>query len=91
MSSGDRKTKRKSATEKIQLASLPVEQSLIMPANSGTDDTIFRIPPYYFIHVLDQNRNVTRGESRDLAVPLIHPPPHYHILMLIAITSGYCE
>ncbi|XP_071945431.1 major vault protein-like [Antedon mediterranea] len=29
---------------------------------SGGDDSIYRIPPYYYIHVLDQNSNVTRVE-----------------------------
>ena len=27
------------------------------------DNAIFRIPPYYYIHVLDQNTNVTRIET----------------------------
>jgi len=26
------------------------------------DDTLFRIPPFFYIHVLDQNTNVTRLE-----------------------------
>lgn len=26
----------------------------------GSDDNIYRIPPYFYIHVLDQNTNVTR-------------------------------
>jgi len=25
-------------------------------------ESLFRIPPYYYIHVLDQNKNVTRLE-----------------------------
>ena len=25
-----------------------------------SDDSIYRIPPYYYLHVLDQNSNVTR-------------------------------
>ncbi|XP_064619697.1 major vault protein-like isoform X1 [Lineus longissimus] len=29
---------------------------------SATDDSIVRIPPYYYLHVLDQNSNVTRLE-----------------------------
>ena len=31
---------------------------------SGGDDTlsIYRIPPYFYIHILDQNTNVTRVE-----------------------------
>ena len=26
------------------------------------EESIYRIPPYYFIHVLDQNTNVTKVE-----------------------------
>jgi len=26
------------------------------------DDTLFRIPPFFYMHVLDQNTNVTRLE-----------------------------
>ncbi|XP_033116346.1 major vault protein-like [Anneissia japonica] len=29
---------------------------------AGSDDSIYRIPPYYYVHVLDQNSNVTRVE-----------------------------
>lgn len=28
----------------------------------SSDSSIFRIPPYYYIHILDQNTNVTRVE-----------------------------
>ena len=28
----------------------------------GSDDSLYRIPPYYYLHVLDQNSNVTRLE-----------------------------
>ena len=32
------------------------------PAGSSEAESIFRIPPYYYIHVLDQNSNVTKVE-----------------------------
>ena len=32
------------------------------PRKAGGDDSIVRIPPYYYLHVLDQNTNVTRLE-----------------------------
>ena len=31
-------------------------------AKTPKDDTLFRIPPFFYIHVLDQNSNVTRLE-----------------------------
>lgn len=31
-------------------------------AAGGSDETLFRIPPYFYVHVLDQNTNVTRLE-----------------------------
>ena len=37
----------------------------IRPSGGGNSDestSIFRIPPYYYIHILDQNTNVTRVE-----------------------------
>lgn len=30
--------------------------------NMMEGESIFRIPPYYYLHVLDQNTNVTRVE-----------------------------
>ena len=30
---------------------------------SDTDTTVVRIPPYHYIHVLDQNSNVSRLEK----------------------------
>lgn len=30
--------------------------------HSGVEDSIYRIPPYYYLHVLDQTTNVTRVE-----------------------------
>uniref|UniRef100_A0A646QDD3 Major vault protein n=1 Tax=Hemiscolopendra marginata TaxID=943146 RepID=A0A646QDD3_9MYRI len=71
-------------------------------ANSGntkksspsTDESIFRIPPYYYIHVLDQTTNVTRVEigpktfirqdnEKVMLGPvkmIIVPPRHYCIV-----------
>ncbi|CAL1527902.1 unnamed protein product [Lymnaea stagnalis] len=34
-----------------------------MAAKGKEDNAIFRIPPYYYIHVLDQNTNVTKIET----------------------------
>lgn len=31
-----------------------------MSKRGGSDENIYRIPPYFYIHVLDQNTNVTR-------------------------------
>jgi major vault protein len=31
-------------------------------ANTGANSAVHRIPPYHYIHVLDQNENVTRLE-----------------------------
>ena len=28
----------------------------------SSDDALYRIPPYFYLHVLDQNTNVTRLE-----------------------------
>ncbi|XP_052800912.1 major vault protein-like [Mya arenaria] len=33
-----------------------------MASRKETGESLFRIPPYYYIHVLDQNKNVTRLE-----------------------------
>ena len=30
--------------------------------DEGSSKSIYRIPPYYYIHVLDQNSNVTKLE-----------------------------
>lgn len=30
--------------------------------SKNPNDSIYRIPPYYYLHVLDQNLNVTRLE-----------------------------
>ncbi|KXJ05071.1 Major vault protein, partial [Exaiptasia diaphana] len=30
--------------------------------SSKEEESIYRIPPYYYIHVLDQNTNVTKVE-----------------------------
>ena len=87
MSSRERTTKRK--TDKTSTA----DQAPKMPSG-GSDDTIFRIPPYYFIHVLDQNRNVTRVEvgpqtyirqdnERVVSGPskmIVVPPRHYCVV-----------
>lgn len=32
------------------------------PQHPGADESLFRIPPYFYLHVLDQNTNVTRLE-----------------------------
>ena len=31
-----------------------------MSKRGSSDENIYRIPPYFYIHVLDQNTNVTR-------------------------------
>ena len=31
-------------------------------SKKGSDENIYRIPPYFYIHILDQNTNVTRLE-----------------------------
>jgi len=33
-----------------------------MASRKGLEESLFRIPPYYYLHVLDQNTNVTRIE-----------------------------
>lgn len=38
----------------------PKQQPFKMPPNEG--EAIFRLPPYYYMHVLDLNTNVTRVE-----------------------------
>ena len=62
-----------------------------------TDGSVFRVPPYYYLHVLDQTTNVTRVESgpltfirkdneRVLFAPtrmIIVPPRHYLSLIHI--------
>ncbi len=40
--------------------------SLAISTTAGSKDAadpVYRIPPYHYIHVLDQNTNVTRLES----------------------------
>jgi major vault protein len=60
----------------------------------GRDESLFRIPPYFYVHVLDQNTNVTRLEigpktyirqdnERVVLGPermIIIPPRHYCII-----------
>ena len=31
-------------------------------SRTKSDESLFRVPPYYYLHVLDQNTNVTRLE-----------------------------
>ncbi len=31
--------------------------------SSSNDDSVFRIAPYFYLHVLDQNSNVTKVET----------------------------
>ena len=31
-------------------------------ATRRSEESLFRVPPYYYLHVLDQNTNVTRLE-----------------------------
>lgn len=33
-----------------------------MASKMKDEESIYRIPPYYYIHVLDQNTNVTKVE-----------------------------
>ena len=56
--------------------------------------SIYRIPPYYYIHVLDQNRNVTRVELGPMTFirqdnekvilgpekMIVVPPRHYCVI-----------
>ncbi|CAF4198538.1 unnamed protein product [Adineta steineri] len=63
-------------------------------ANKGGSNPLYRIPPYYYIHVLDQNTNVTRLEvgpktfiKQDNEAVTIGPekmisvPPHHYCVI----------
>ncbi len=83
MSSRERSTRSKQ--------SQPNDNQSAMPPS---EETIFRIPPYYFLHVLDQNTNVTRVEvgpqtyirqdnERVVSGPskmIVVPPRHYCVV-----------
>jgi len=45
-----------------RLRSLPATMSTGRKPGTSSDESLFRIPPYFYIHVLDQNTNVTRVE-----------------------------
>ncbi|ESO97274.1 hypothetical protein LOTGIDRAFT_214098 [Lottia gigantea] len=65
-----------------------------VPRGRGSEESIYRIPPYYYIHVLDQNSNVTRltigpqtyirqDNERIVYGPekmIVVPPRHYCVL-----------
>ncbi|XP_075264783.1 major vault protein-like isoform X2 [Convolutriloba macropyga] len=91
-SSRERRSKQKQPEISQSLSSSSSVIPERMPANS--EETIFRIPPYYFLHVLDQNRNVTRVEvgpqtyirqdnERVVSGPskmIVVPPRHYCVI-----------
>ncbi|XP_015912405.1 major vault protein isoform X2 [Parasteatoda tepidariorum] len=72
---------------------MPSDKSGV-PASQGNDKSIYRIPPYMYMHVLDQTANVTRVEAgpktyvrqeneRVVLEPrkmIIIPPCHYCII-----------
>ncbi|CAH1802092.1 unnamed protein product [Owenia fusiformis] len=65
-----------------------------MANRKASDESLFRIPPYYYLHVLDQNTNVTRLEigpktyirqdnERVVFGPekmIVVPPRHYTVI-----------
>lgn len=39
------------------------EQINMTPQGKSSEKSIYRIPPYFYLHVLDQTTNVTRVET----------------------------
>ena len=69
-------------------------QKLTMPRTGDSRESVFRVPPYYYLHVLDQTSNVTRLEVGPLTFirkdnevvtegpskMIIVPPRHYCVV-----------